>query len=987
MTDLDGNTFFEKLSFYDCNCLHNWDDEYCTTCSENFTGMNCTECANSNFTGTYCDIVIPCTETNDQCQHGFNCTNNPEDWIPFGIGSLEFLDYTCHCNESWTGKNCEIVIPCSLEPCFGNSTCLNADDYLDYSCECTGNYIGKDCDLISSCMTFEDLDYTSCLNAGVCVDMTSFSEGNLYEEFGGAGYGSGYYGYGSGYLPGFNHADDNHGSGGEYGSTEFQQYHKIADYYCECEFNYNGTSCEQCSNIFQGENCTDCVDVTMGGDRCDIVIPCTRDPCYHNFTCTDFPDLSDFTCDCNETYTGKTCDTPIPCSDRFNPCLMNSTCYNSPDYRSFDCECQENYIGDLCDVLDSCVIYDPCQNTAPCDNSDTFNETLIYDANNTWIGYNSDFECDCSVYHNGTICDRCSIYFTGENCTECANTNLPRDIVFVMDASASVGEENYALQKEFVKVIGSYLMLTEEGTRAALVTYTVGDGDSITEFSFTGNATTFGDMVDAVEYHAGFTLTGVAMRHAYVDVIRYDSRPHAQVSMVVVTDGLSFDEVSDYADLLRDTNIDMYAVGVKEYELQQLQDIANVPWEKHLFTVPDFDDLPSIAFEVSTSICMQQHNSYNHSEVPANASCFSLPCMNGGSCVNDIDFTDFFCNCPQKYTGKSCEIPIPCEFEPCVNVDPEAETTCVNVDNFSDFECICSEAYGGKTCDILNRCYLETDLCLNGARCINSDESVYTNVTITNSTAVPLVNSDELNFLINVTNFECECEGFFAGDSCQTSFDPCTGVNYDGLNITAHPCLHGGNCTSLPDWSAYSCDCGDEYQGIDCEYGTTDLCYFHPCLNGGGCLGTHDNLTYTCDCGEFWTGEVCDIEYNCTFSPCENGGSCTNVLVDLYGLPIADDNGTWLLVGQQDSIYNYVDYDTGNFTDSEYGSGSGGGSGAGSNYTSRYSSLSSGFVCDCADVNYYGDNCEYYDSCDINPCENNGTCVRMGDDYSELDQK
>ena len=226
MTDQDGNTFFEKLSYYDCNCLHNWDGEFCEHCAEGFTGQNCTVCVNSNYTGTYCDIIIPCTPVNDPCQHNFNCTNEPEEWIDFGIGSPDSLDYTCHCNESWTGKNCEIIIPCSLEPCFGNSTCVNDEDYLDYTCICTGNYIGKDCDVISTCMTFEDLGYVSCVNDGVCTDLpNNYTEGTLFNEFGSIGYGSGFYGYGSGYIQGMNHADDQQ----EYGSTEFYQFHKAND--------------------------------------------------------------------------------------------------------------------------------------------------------------------------------------------------------------------------------------------------------------------------------------------------------------------------------------------------------------------------------------------------------------------------------------------------------------------------------------------------------------------------------------------------------------------------------------------------------------------------------------------------------------------------------------------------------------------------------------------------------------------------------------
>ena len=135
----------------------------------------------------------------------------------------------------------------------------------------------------------------------------------------------------------------------------------------------------------------------------------------------------------------------------------------------------------------------------------------------------------------------------------------------MVDASASVGAENYPKQLEFVKSLTEKFNLTETGTRAAFVSYTIGDGDSITEFGFQTDIESFNEKVDEIVYADGFTLTGAAIEHAYIDIIRKEARPDAAVSIIVLTDGFSFDDVKTPSDLLRSVQIEMFAIGVKNY--------------------------------------------------------------------------------------------------------------------------------------------------------------------------------------------------------------------------------------------------------------------------------------------------------------------------------------------------------------------------------------------------------------------------------------
>ena len=155
-------------------------------------------------------------------------------------------------------------------------------------------------------------------------------------------------------------------------------------------------------------------------------------------------------------------------------------------------------------------------------------------------------------------------------------------MVFIVDGSASVGYENYTAQLEFMKLVTANMKLSENGTRAAMIQYTFGDGDTITEFQLQDNLTTFNELTDQVEYANGFTLTGRAIYHAMNDVLPH-ARVNASVSFVVITDGKSYDNVWRPSGTARGLDVDMYAVGIKNYRLKQLKQIANRPWGTHLY--------------------------------------------------------------------------------------------------------------------------------------------------------------------------------------------------------------------------------------------------------------------------------------------------------------------------------------------------------------------------------------------------------------------
>ena len=221
----------------------------------------------------------------------------------------------------------------------------------------------------------------------------------------------------------------------------------------------------------------------------------------------------------------------------------------------------DNFGGEFCEI------YTPCS-PSPCNNG-TCTEVELYDISI----YGED------AYHESadTLSYTCSCFdnYYGDHCEEYFVCEPGfREIVWVVDGSASVGEENYLKQIAFIKAMTRALLLSEDTTRAAFIQYTVGDGDSITEFYFQHDIDTFDSLVDSVVYAKGFTLTGAAISHAHNDVIKNHARPGADVSMIVVTDGESFDQVLGPSNTARGDGVDMYAVGIQNYNLEQLEDIA-----------------------------------------------------------------------------------------------------------------------------------------------------------------------------------------------------------------------------------------------------------------------------------------------------------------------------------------------------------------------------------------------------------------------------
>uniref|UniRef100_A0A914XT73 EGF-like domain-containing protein n=1 Tax=Panagrolaimus superbus TaxID=310955 RepID=A0A914XT73_9BILA len=349
-------------------------------------------------------------------------------------------------------------------------------------------------------------------------------------------------------------------------------------------------------------------------------------------------------------------------------------------------------------------------------------------------------------------------------------------------------------------------------------------------------------------------------------------------------------------------------------------------------------------------------------------SCNPNPCIfeefgvkNTTTCTSSAG--DYTCECPSGTSGKNCSINSDdCKRTGYANKDNLCNKIDKNAncsDGLNEYLCICSAGYTGDKCETYDACF--SDTCLNGGNCS----------TVNNK-------------------FKCDCVEGYTGDKCQTLIDncnpnPCVYTEYGekknatctnkvadyactcpsgsfGINCEINPddCILNGTsvcntidseATCLDGLDNVKCQCGQEYEGDECT--SYNACFNVTCLNGATCETV--DMQPVCTCAKGYTGTLCDIVVdNCHPNPCiyieheeTKFANCTNLIGDYFYECLSTASGG--------NICNKVDL---NATCSD----------GLNNYT-----------CTCTDE-YKGNQCQTYDACVYNHCEN-GNCSTVGKDF------
>lgn len=184
--------------------------------------------------------------------------------------------------------------------------------------------------------------------------------------------------------------------------------------------------------------------------------------------------------------------------------------------------------------------------------------------------------------------------------------DVKADIVLLVDGSYSIGIANFVKVRAFLEVLVKSFEIGPENVQISLVQYS---RDPYTEFSL-NRFNRIEDIIQAINtfpYRGGSTNTGKAMTYVRekVFVASRGARPNIPRVMILITDGKSSDAFKDPAIKLRNSDVEIFAVGVKDAVRSELEAIATPPAETHVYTVEDFDAFQRISFELTQSVCLR----------------------------------------------------------------------------------------------------------------------------------------------------------------------------------------------------------------------------------------------------------------------------------------------------------------------------------------------------------------------------------------------
>ncbi|XP_077968608.1 integrin alpha-X-like isoform X1 [Styela clava] len=199
---------------------------------------------------------------------------------------------------------------------------------------------------------------------------------------------------------------------------------------------------------------------------------------------------------------------------------------------------------------------------------------------------------------------------------ECPRGNV--ELLFVLDGSGSVGEQNFQIVKNWVKTITKKLDIDKGAVKVGVVQYSsynytldIQKQPQIKTHIKIGEYTdyqSFAAAMKPIQIFKCFTYTGKALEKVVYD---FENTEHfkgktANQVMVLLTDGYANDpeSISSNAETLRDMGVTTYAVGVGRYKRSELRLIANgnTSDDTRVFIATNFDGLDAIANDLENEI-------------------------------------------------------------------------------------------------------------------------------------------------------------------------------------------------------------------------------------------------------------------------------------------------------------------------------------------------------------------------------------------------
>ncbi|XP_023819739.1 collagen alpha-1(XIV) chain [Oryzias latipes] len=180
------------------------------------------------------------------------------------------------------------------------------------------------------------------------------------------------------------------------------------------------------------------------------------------------------------------------------------------------------------------------------------------------------------------------------------------DVVILVDGSWSIGRVNFRLVRMFLENLVDAFDVGIDKTRIGLAQYS---GDPRIEWHL-NTYHTKDAVIDAIKnmpYKGGNTLTGLALTFILENCFKpeFGAREDVPKIGILITDGKSQDNVIPPAERLQEAGVELFAIGVKNADENELRSIASEPDATHVYNVADFNIMSSIVEGLTKVVCEQ----------------------------------------------------------------------------------------------------------------------------------------------------------------------------------------------------------------------------------------------------------------------------------------------------------------------------------------------------------------------------------------------
>ncbi|EGW05664.1 Collagen alpha-6(VI) chain [Cricetulus griseus] len=179
------------------------------------------------------------------------------------------------------------------------------------------------------------------------------------------------------------------------------------------------------------------------------------------------------------------------------------------------------------------------------------------------------------------------------------------DIYLLIDGSGNTQPTDFHEMKTFLSEVVGMFNIAPHKVRIGAVQY-ADTWDLEFGIDKYTNKPDLGKAIENIRQMGGNTNTGAALNFTLKLLQQAKKQRGSKVPchLVVLTNGMSQDSVLEPANRLRQENIRVYAIGVKEANQTQLREIAGE--EKRVYYVHEFDALRDIRNQVVQEICAEE---------------------------------------------------------------------------------------------------------------------------------------------------------------------------------------------------------------------------------------------------------------------------------------------------------------------------------------------------------------------------------------------